>query len=261
LPNCAEAALAEAVRRCGAPGFEAALWAFLQRATKADNLVVLAFRSAGPPLALWRHAAEPRAFAGLESVYLAGAYLLDPIHELHRSQAPPGVYRLSDVAPDAFQRSRYYNEYFRQTTILDEIDVIARPRPGVTLALALGRDATSGTPFAARDIDCCRRIAPVVAALAERHWAEVPAATAPPPDVPAELARALRDRHGIALSPRQAEVALLILRGHSTLAIALRLQVSPQTVKVFRRQLYARCGITSQGELFRLLLPVLSQPG
>jgi DNA-binding CsgD family transcriptional regulator len=34
--------------------------------------------------------------------------------------------------------------------------------------------------------------------------------------------------------------------------------VSPQTVKVFRRQLYARCGISSQAELFALLLPLLT---
>ena len=52
--------------------------------------------------------------------------------------------------------------------------------------------------------------------------------------------------------------ALLILQGHSSVSISLRLGVSPQTVKVFRRQLYARCGIGSQAELFALLLPLLT---
>jgi DNA-binding CsgD family transcriptional regulator len=68
---------------------------------------------------------------------------------------------------------------------------------------------------------------------------------------------ALLRSQGIRLSPRQAEVALLILRGHSSVSIGLRLAVSPQTVKVFRRQLYARCAITTQAELFALLLPLL----
>ncbi len=258
LPNAAESALAEAIRRCGGAGFEPALWAFLQRACAADNLVVLAFRTAAPPLALYRQAAEPRAFAGLDATYLAGAYLLDPIHSLHASRSPAGVYRLSDVAPDAFHRSRYYDEYFRQTTILDEIDFLAWPRPGVSVSLSLGRDASSGTPYAARDLATCRRIAPMVVALAERHWANLSDAETQAPDIAARMTAAVAAKHGMRLSARQAEVALLILQGHSTLSIGLRLGVSPQTVKVFRRQLYARCGISSQAELFALMMPLLS---
>ena len=71
------------------------------------------------------------------------------------------------------------------------------------------------------------------------------------------LAEATRRHHGIHLSARQAEVALLILRGHSTMSIGLRLGLSPQTVKVFRKQLYSRCTISSQAELFALMLPLL----
>jgi DNA-binding CsgD family transcriptional regulator len=72
------------------------------------------------------------------------------------------------------------------------------------------------------------------------------------------LAATARHALGIGLSPRQAQVALLILKGHSSLSIGLKLGLSPQTVKVFRKQLYARCGISSQGELFALMLPLLS---
>ena len=53
-------------------------------------------------------------------------------------------------------------------------------------------------------------------------------------------------------------VALLILRGYSTPSIGLRLGISAQTVKVFRKQLYQRCGISSQAELFSLMLPWLN---
>ncbi|MFD1807210.1 helix-turn-helix transcriptional regulator [Gemmobacter lanyuensis] len=73
----------------------------------------------------------------------------------------------------------------------------------------------------------------------------------------AALIATLGDRHGIRLSRRQAEVALLILRGHSTQSIGLRLNLSPQTIKVFRKQLYAKCGLTSQAELFALMVPLL----
>lgn len=261
LPNAAEAALAEAIRLCGSPGFEGALFAFLRRATGADNMVVLAFRARGAPLPLYQMADDARVFGQLATTYLGGAYLLDPFHELHLSRAPQGVYRLTDVAPDAFHRSRYFEEYYRQTTIQDEMTFVAYPRPGITLTLCLGRDATSGSPFPARAIETCRRIAAPVIALAERHWAVLAADMAEAQDVPAQVSAALEARHAIRLSPRQAEVALLILRGHSTTSIALRMQVSPQTVKVFRRQLYSRCAISSQAELFALMLPLLQAAG
>ena len=200
-------------------------------------------------------------FALLPTSYLAGAYLLDPFHELHLNGAAAGLCRLQQVAPDSFQRSRYYLEYYRETTILDELTYVVRPTPGLSLNLCLGPDRSSGRPFAAAEIAAARRLEPVVLALAERHWARLSEGTgqAAGRDVPAGVVAALAGQ-GIRLSPRQAEVALLVLRGHSSGSIALRLGVSAQTVKVFRRQLYARCGISSQAELFALMLPLLAAP-
>ncbi|NGM46001.1 helix-turn-helix transcriptional regulator [Rhodobacter sp. SGA-6-6] len=257
--NQAEDALAEAVRRLGRPGFEAALMQLFHRLAAPDNLLVLAYRDAGPPQVLYVQSGDSPVFDALPTTYLAGAYLLDPFHDLHLSRAPAGMYRLLDVAPDAFQRSRYYLEYYQETTLIDELTYVAYPAPGVSLNLCLGRDRTSGQTFAPREVEAVARLAPVVLALAERHWAGLTATDAAPEDVAGGLVAALAPR-GISLSPRQAEVALLILRGHSSTSIALRLGVSVQTVKVFRRQLYGKCGISSQAELFALLLPLL-KPG
>ena len=51
----------------------------------------------------------------------------------------------------------------------------------------------------------------------------------------------------------------MILRGHSSESIGSHLEVSPQTVKVFRKQLYARCSICSQAELFALMMPLIAE--
>lgn len=257
IGNEAEIALAQAIRLCGQPGFEASLFDLLVRATSADNLVVLAFPKGGAPLVLYQVAPAPMVFAQVGTTYLNGAYLLDPIHELLVAEAPGGVYRLSDVAPDAFHRSRYYEAYYRQTTILDELAFLCYPRPGLGLTLCLGRDAQSGSPFPARALDAATRLAPIVLALAERHWASLTGATSGIGDVVARMTLALRLEKGITLSPRQAEVALLILRGHSTASIAQRLGLSPLTVKVFRRQIYDRCAISSQAELFALMIAMI----
>lgn len=249
-------ALAEAIRAQGGAGFTPALLAWLGAVAAPDSVVGLAFGADGPPQVLFRQARGKQVFARLDADYLAGAYLLDPFHALHLRQAQAGAYRLRDVAPDAFSRSRYHEEYYRDTTLLDEIVLLARPQAGMTVMLCLGRDATSGTGFGAAEWASCRAAAPVAAALAERQWSGLqPGGTAN--DVVEALISAARSR-GFGLSRRQAEVALMILRGHSTASIALGLGVSAQTVKVFRRQLYVRCAISSQAELFALMLPMLS---
>jgi DNA-binding CsgD family transcriptional regulator len=256
-PAGSEGYLAQTIRRLGQTGFETALADWFQRLVGPDSLVVLTYADSGRPEILYRQSRTPAVFARLDSTYVAGAYLLDPNYDLHLRRVPAGAYRLSEVSPDAFQRSRYYLEYLRETGIVDEVTFVAYPAPGLSLNLCLSRDGGSETRFAARDVAICRQIAPVVVALAERHWAALrPRSGAD--DVTAALIDGVSRTRGVRLTPRQAEVALLILRGHSTPSIGLRLGVSPGTVKVFRRQLYGRLGLTSQAELFALLVPLLS---
>lgn len=252
-----EPALARAIATLGRRGFEEALWQFLQVLVRPDNMLVLAYSDGGPALELFRRAGDERVFERLQSTYMAGAFRLSPFYGLHLKRADEGLYRLRDIAPDAFQRSRFYVEYFEQTTIIDELDFTVWLDAGLSLNLFLGRDRQSGRVFAPAEIAACRRIAPVVAELARAHWPVPELAAQPVEATPAKLAAAAEERLEISLSPRQAQVALLILKGHSTLSIALTLGVSPQTVKVFRKQLYARCAISSQGELFSLILPLL----
>ena len=149
----------------------------------------------------------------------------------------------------------------RAQALIDEITFVAYPARGVSVNLCIGRDTSSGQQFSPREIEACHRIAPIICALADAHWAGLITTPGPADDVSAALARVLQSVHDIRLSPRQAEVALLILRGHSTVSIALRLGVAAQTVKVFRKQLYSRCKLSSQAELFALMLPLLKGVG
>ncbi len=257
LPKDAETCLADAIGLIGAEGFDAALWEMFQSIARPDNLLILAYRDAGAPLPIYRRSLHPAVFGELERTYLAGAYRLDPYFGMHLNRVPEGAYRLRDSAPDAFHRSRYSIEYYAQTTLIDEIAFLAWPVDGVSVNLSLGRDAASRREFSPSEVALCQRLSPIVAALARGHWRGISGGEGPAEDTSAMLAAAARRRHGIALSGRQAEVALLILRGHSTVSIGLKLGLSPQTVKVFRKQLYRRCAISSQAELFALMLPLL----
>lgn len=264
LPNAAEVALADAIVRVGAPRFEAALAGFLRRSVPCNNVVLIVYRQVGQPLVLYEQADDPIVFRDLHRIYVAGAYLLDPFHELHIRRVAPGAYRLLDIAPDQFQRSQYYLDYYRQTTLSDELTFVSYPDGETTMTVCLGRDASMPRAFGTQARAAAARIAPLVAALTDRHWQALSAAprAKPAPDAsddpPERLRRVLSEKHNIRLSPRQAQVALLILQGHSSVSVGLRLGVSAQTVKVFRRQIHARCGVSSQAELFALLLPLLT---
>ncbi|MGV6847429.1 MAG: helix-turn-helix transcriptional regulator [Marinibacterium sp.] len=252
--------LASAIAAQGSDGFVTALARWLHAAIAYDNITILAYFPARPPSLLLAQALHESVHANFERVYLEGAYLLDPFYDLHISDAPPGMYRLSDIAPDQFHRNRYFHDYYSATTLVDELAFAACPISGTSVHICLGRDSSSNAKFSAREIAQARRISPVVLTLAHRHWADLdhPGARRGD-DIPAQLIESLRKERSITLSPRQAEVALLVLRGNSSVSIGLKLGISPQTVKVFRKQLYKKCRISSQAELFNLMLPLLGK--
>lgn len=59
------------------------------------------------------------------------------------------------------------------------------------------------------------------------------------------------------LSEREAEVARLILQGHSSKAIARMLGNSPETIKVYRKRIHTKLGLASSGQLFTLFMSAL----
>jgi DNA-binding NarL/FixJ family response regulator len=56
------------------------------------------------------------------------------------------------------------------------------------------------------------------------------------------------------LPPREREVVTFVLKGYSSAAIANELNLAVATVKTYRRNIYAKLGISSQNELFSLFL-------
>ena len=60
---------------------------------------------------------------------------------------------------------------------------------------------------------------------------------------------------------QEAEVVRLILQGHSSLSISLKLDISMTTVKTHRKNAYAKLNISSQSELLARFLSGLGQTG
>ena len=62
------------------------------------------------------------------------------------------------------------------------------------------------------------------------------------------------------VSPCEAEIGSLILEGHSNHSVATSLGIAMSTVKVLRKQLYAKLCVSSQNELYQVLFPYVMEP-
>lgn len=260
MTNAVHESLGLAIDAIGKREFYPALTEYLHCCLDYDNVIVIVFSGTAVPNVLYRKIYGPDVFRYLAEQYLAAAYLLDPIYHFHLRRGAPGLYRLLDVAPDQFRRSRYFKWYYGRIGITDEISVVLPIGDNATITISMGKDSSSGQDFSQRAEECLRSHEPVIMSLLRAHWgaSESPSVT----DISATsitdgLIAAMRTHHGVLLSKRQAEVALLILQGHSSPSIGLHLGVSPQTVKVFRKQLYSKCNLSSQAELFALMMPIL----
>lgn len=248
-----ERALAIAIEALRSDQFPKALSTFVKKLSSYDNLIIIVYCGEQKPVVLYREYIDPVVYLPIDTEYVAGAYLLDPFYLEHLGGTTEGLLRLTDIAPDRFKRTNYYKIYYQQTTLVDEVAIFASLGPAITITACFGKDRSSGVCFSKKDIKAIKEYGLVLSSLLKVHWASYSPDRELNVNLP-PLSERLRDafekKTGVQLSPRQAEVAMYILRGHSTISISLHLGISPETVKVFRRQLYAKCNISSQAELF-----------
>ena len=253
-----EVLLAETIKSLKKNDFSVYFNRWLRTLANHDNTTVLAYFRDETPQILLTDSETRAVHQNMSHVYLSGAYLLDPFYELHNSGADTNLYRMSDIAPDQFSRNQYFLEYYQRTTIIDEIAFIIWPSPQMSVHVCLGRDVKSKRRFTIREISSTKKVLPIVETLVCEHWGNLRFSREDHGEnVLERMVRLVAETHSINLTKRQAEVALLVLRGHSSASIGLRLDISPQTVKVFRKQLYRKCNISSQVELFALITPLL----
>ncbi|NLS00492.1 helix-turn-helix transcriptional regulator [Rhizobium sp. P38BS-XIX] len=180
--------------------------------------------------------------------YLAGAFVLDPFYDAVRSDSSERMIVMRDLAPDDFTQTEYFRLHYATTEIVDEIGFVLKLEAGFVAVLSLSRTGIAPL-FSAEDLQRLKAAAPIVCALGERHWFQLPSLS---PESRA-ASPAVKIDHP-SLTKRELEIVTLILKGHSTLSLAAVLSLSPNTVKVHRRQVYAKLNISSQAELFRLFL-------
>jgi DNA-binding CsgD family transcriptional regulator len=255
-------ALSEAIRSVGDSAFPMNLARFLRLCMPFDNFIVLAYRGEQNPVVLYREFRDPVVYQAMDSEYLTANYVLDPFYKAHIDGVRSGLHRLFDLAPDRFKQTSYFELYYEKTTLIDEVAAFAKTKTGLTITACMGTDRSSGNIFSRKQLAFLDRHASVISCLLELHWNDCTITSNEKDVTKIPLVERLREtlvrNKGISLSPRQSEVAIFILQGHSSKSISLNLGVTADTIKVFRKQLYAKCNISSQAELFAMILPMLS---
>lgn len=244
----------------GSPEFPRYLADFLRSIAHYDFTVIFGYCGTARPLDLYDD--FPRGKRAIfVTDYQAGPYLLDPFYlaatrPVAVGPVAAGLNRLRDLAPDRFYQGEYFRSYYARTGLAEEIGYFVEMEPGATIVLSLMRSAKV---FSAREIAALRLAWPVVEAAVRRNWHDLAArfdakkAKGTGAADPGIERRFQRFGEGL-LTPREREVAEYTLKGYSAEAISQILGISSGTVRIHRRNIYAKLGIGSQGELFGLFI-------
>lgn len=227
-----------------------------------DYVVVFAYRGEERPIDLYS-TFNPQEHVIFVALYQDGAYLLDPFY--HRAGEPvAGVCRMREMAPDRFYSSEYYRTYYVKTGLAEEVGFFVPMDDGVMITLSLMRKEASG-PFTASEFSLLRKAEPTVTALVRHFWQgtglRFDAAKSDNKRKRKDESAPERIWRDLNLTAREAAIIKLVLQGHSSESIGLRLSISTGTVKVHRRNVYRKLGISSQVQLLSLYFNNLTPSG
>ncbi|MGC5698571.1 response regulator transcription factor [Pseudomonas sp. NFXW11] len=232
------------------PEFWSSLIRTLNEYVQIDNWVVLVFSNRHVQVVSLPEVADAEEVDAFMHHYVKGLYLLDPFYIANRENPQSGFFHLLDIAPEYFLETEYYQQYFAQYISVDEAQYNVQLDPDRTLCMSIG----SGARFSQEQITLLDIVKPWVMALMHQRMSfenEVERNLSVPSAWPETV-----NQLGTQITTRESDVLRLLLSGFSTKEIAGKLSLSAETIKVHRRNLYAKLNIKSQSELFaRFFMP------
>lgn len=262
------AGLAIACAHVGEVDFALQLAAALTRLVPLESIIISHERPGLAPRLLHQQGVPEQYRDAIINRYFTCDYLLDPFCLAVEGGLAEGFYHLSEIAPDDFFSSEYYKNYYLKTNCgEDSYYIVDLPdHSKITVCMYHGLSAGS---FTLAQLALLRSVEPMVrvlvrqfalaggmSALAEGVSSEL--AQLPLPSITEQVQAAFINFGSALLSEREREAAHLILRGHSVKSAARVLALSAETVRMHRKNLYAKLDINSQSELFALFIEGLT---
>jgi DNA-binding CsgD family transcriptional regulator len=194
-----------------------------------------------------------REWKSLSLSYRDGAYLMDPFYHLVR-KGSEGVFRLQAEVPDEFRKTEFYKIFYERLNVIDEMCAITRCSDSVVALISVCR-VDQEEAYSQADFDVLYSCFSVIEVLVRKWWnLKYSDACVDDPGLVPRLEAALENFGAPLLTPREMQVARLSLEGHSVKSQALTLNVSTETIKSYRKNIYIKLGIKSQAELFNAFI-------
>ncbi len=261
--------LGEIIEALGSEALPERLVRGLAHLVPFELAAVFAYRGRSRPLVIYDNFDLCGARGGI-TAYIESTYVLNPFYHAHLRGLDDGVYRMRDLAPDAFYESEYYRAYKARPSPAEEIGYVTENWPpgmeelmiattledGVLAEISLSRPHKGGG-FDDADVARLSAVAPVIDALLRNYWVEFGAAGLRASPTDSRVDDAFANFGKSVLTDRECEVTQLILRGHSSASICGNLGISLGTVKTHRKNAYAKLAISSQSELLARFLQSL----
>lgn len=255
--------LGKCIDSVGNDNFHENLVEALRKLVDIDYSVVFAYRNEEQPVCL-SHTFSPEQRVVFVDDYIKGPYLLDPFFKACSNKFDTGLYRLRDIAPDRFLQSEYYRSYYNRTGLSEEICFIFYLLSGPAVAISLMR--SKGHPrFSAREFRLIDKVSPVVVSLARLNWKDAAEYFEPAAGIEQNqddhslIEKSVGELFGDRITPREIQVIAQVLEGHSSESIANSLGISTGTVRIHRRNIYAKLQISSQQELFAIFFKKITR--
>ena len=227
----------------------------LKSIVEFDFIVIFGYMGSARPLALYDDFTPARRVMHVDE-YQEGPYLLDPFFLAATGDTRPGLWRLSEIAPDRFYQGEYFRSYYEQTGLAEEVGFLVNIHENLTIVISLMRKTRK---FNKSEIRVLQSVWPIIDVTCRRQWRDTETEV-PDADAFADITieRAFRGIGEGVLTPREREVVELTLRGHSADALGTLLGISSGTVRIHRKNIYTKLRIRSQGELFSVFISALT---
>jgi DNA-binding CsgD family transcriptional regulator len=251
-------AMGKATEQLHQDSFPQALMEVFHRAFTFDfSMIMIYLTDSAPKVVFEERVSGLVDKKGQMRYYLDGLYLLDPLYQVAIQQPDAGLYSLKDVTPDNFYRSEFYKRHFTYTNLKDDINYIL-PIAGIgTVVINIG----CARRFNKAEMERFHTIEPWVLSVMKCQWGTSTRRQRASPEqvnLHQELIAGFQNFGRSQLTDRECDITHLILKGHSSKSAADKLNISAETVKAHRRNIYRKLGLQSQSELFSLFLKALA---
>lgn len=248
----------------GSKSFFSELYGVLEKFIPSEGFIIFLYNKNSSPISLECYKGMLQYETGLEN-YLNYTYVINPVYRAYQKGLASGVYLISDLMHGDYKRVIDAADF---DVRIEDTELIGYRTPGwpknfaecITFlnipngnAIDISFLTKHEGPQTAECRSCLEKILPVLDSVVMKQF-EFDETIFDLSETHPGQEDKFQNFGSDTLTAREQEVVQLILVGHGSNAISLKLGISLTTVKTHRRNVYNKLQISSQAELFSLFL-------